>query len=196
VEQAMTVRNERISMPEVALMTDEQQRVAKSLCRGPRKGVHGPFIALMQTPELLCLMEPLGAELRFHGRLEARIRELTICAVARHTSNQFEWTVHAALAVEAGVSEPTISALLEGRTSEVTLEDEHVALDFAHCLMRTHGVPDSLFEEAAQMFGDEGVVELTTLVGYFTTVCWIMNVARTTSPGDPVNELFDPHQIT
>ena len=27
-----------------------------------------------------------------------------------------------------------------------------------------------------------GVVELTALVGYFTTVCWIMNVARTPAP--------------
>ena len=27
-------------------------------------------------------------------------------------------------------------------------------------------------------FGEQGVVELTTLVGYFAMVCWVMNVAR------------------
>ena len=38
-----------------------------------------------------------------------------------------------------------------------------------------------LFSEARSHFGDEGIVELSTLIGFFVTVCWIMNVARTAS---------------
>ncbi|MGD0054639.1 MAG: carboxymuconolactone decarboxylase family protein [Acidimicrobiales bacterium] len=176
---------ERIPLPDVNSMTTEQQRITESLVHGPRKGVVGPFIPLMQSPRLLNLMEPLGAELRFHGLLDKRVRELVICAVARHTSNQFEWTPHIPLAVEAGVSRSTISAVLEGVTPEGIPEDEYIALEFAQRLMDAHGVPDFLFTEAKSKFGDEGIIELTTLIGYYVTVCWIMNVARTHAQGEP-----------
>jgi len=166
-------------------MTEDQRQCADALIRGPRKGVVGPFIPLLQTPRLLNLMEPLGAELRFHGRLEDRIRELVVLAVARHTSNQFEWTVHVPLAVEAGVSRNTISAVLERRVPAGGPEDESLALEFANTLMSNHAVPDSLYDGVHATFGDEGTVELSALIGYFVTVCWIMNVARTHSEEDP-----------
>jgi 4-carboxymuconolactone decarboxylase len=174
-------QKERIPFPDSAFMTDEQKQAVESLTRGPRKGAFGPFIPLLQAPRLLNLMEPLGAELRFHGRLDHRIRELVICAVARYTSNQFEWTVHVPLAEAAGVSLATITAVLEGRIPKEIPNDEHLALEFAQRLMSVHSIPDSLFAEAKLEFGDEAIVELSTLIGYFVTVCWIMNVARTES---------------
>ena len=33
--------------------------------------------------------------------------------------------------------------------------------------------------EPLTAFGEQGVVELTTLIGYFAMVSWLMNVART-----------------
>ncbi len=176
---------ERISMPDSSSMSEEQRRSADALIRGPRKGVVGPYIALLHTPRLLNLMEPLGTELRFHGRLDDRIRELVILAVARHTCNQFEWTTHVPLALGAGVSRDTVSAVLEGRAPTGTPEDEMLALDCAKHLMDSHGIPDDIYREANSTFGDEGIIELVTLIGYFVTICWIMNVARTQSPGNP-----------
>jgi 4-carboxymuconolactone decarboxylase len=138
-------------------------------------------------------MEPLGAELRFHGRLDNRIRELVICAVARYTSNQFEWTVHVPLAEAAGVSLATITAVLEGRIPKEIPNDEYLALEFAQRLMSVHSVPDSLFAEAKLEFGEEAIIELSTLIGYFITVCWIMNVARTESPAVRNSEVLRPY---
>lgn len=183
--------NERIPMPDSDSMTDEQRQTAETLIRGPRKGVVGPYIPLMQSPRLLNLIEPLGTELRFHGRLDERIRELVICVVARHTENQFEWTVHAPLCVEAGVSRDTVAAVLEGRTPTGIPDDELIAVQFSQRLMVTHGVSDSLFSEARSHFGDEGIVELSTLIGFFVTVCWIMNVARTPSLVNPEFGIVD-----
>jgi 4-carboxymuconolactone decarboxylase len=184
---------ERIPMPASDSMTTEQREIAERLARGPRKGVVGPFIPLMHVPQLLNLLEPLGAELRFHGQLDPRIRELVICAVARHTSNHFEWTAHVPLALEAGVSRTTVSELLEGRTPVGIPEDEYLALEFAQRLMCAHGVPDSLFAEAKLKFGDKGIIELSTLIGYFVTICWIMNVARTHSHGDSDTGRLPPY---
>lgn len=184
---------ERIPLPDRESMSVEQQQTFELLVRGPRKGVFGPYIPLIQTPRLLNLMEPLGAELRFHSHLDPRIRELVICAVARHTSNQFEWSAHVPLAVEAGVSRETITSVQEGRNPAGIPNDERLALEFAQRLMSVHGVPDSLFAEAKTKFGAEGIVELTTLIGYFVTVCWIMNVARTPSGSDSDSGMLGPY---
>jgi 4-carboxymuconolactone decarboxylase len=184
---------ERIPLPDLDSMTVEQRETAESLAQGPRKGVFGPYIPLLQSPRLLHLMEPLGAELRFHSHLHPRVRELVICAVARHTSNQFEWTAHVSLAVEAGVSRETLTAVREGRTPVGAAVDEYLAVEFAQRLMSAHGVSDSLFAEAKGEFGVEGIVELTTLIGYFVTVCWIMNVARTRSDGDSETGILRPY---
>ena len=57
--------------------------------------------------------------------------------------------------------------------------DETAALDFTSELLRQHGSSDATYAEAVQTFGEQGVVELTSLVGYFVMVCRVMNVART-----------------
>jgi len=42
-------------------------------------------------------------------------------------------------------------------------------------------VADPTWQRACERFGEAGVVELATLVGYFVMVSWVMNAARTPS---------------
>ena len=170
---------ERLPMPQDAAMTPAQREAAQALIDGPRKGVYGPFLPLLRSPALLDRIGRVGEYLRFDSVLDGRVRELAICAVARHVSNQFEWVMHAPLAVKAGVSEATIEALRAGARPKQLPADEEAALDFTRELLQTHGVSDAGYAAALQVFGEQGVVELTTLVGYFAMVCWVMNVART-----------------
>lgn len=170
---------ERLPLPPQESMSPAQRAAAQALIDGPRKGVYGPFLPLLRSPVLLERMAKVGEYLRFESVLDARIRELATCAAARHASNQFEWTMHAPLAVKAGVAEATIEALRLGARPRQLPPDEETALDFTHELMRTHGVSDPTYAAALQAFGEQGVVELASLVGYFTMVNWLMNVART-----------------
>jgi 4-carboxymuconolactone decarboxylase len=170
---------ERLPIPDAAAMTADQQAAAQALIAGPRKGVYGPFLPLLRSPALLDRMAKVGEYLRFESVLDARIRELVTCAVARHVSNQFEWTMHAPLARQAGVAEATIEALRVGARPRQLPADEEAALDFARELLATHGASDPTYAAAVAAFGEQGVVELTTLIGYFATVSWLMNVART-----------------
>ena len=170
---------ERLPLPAAEAMTEVQRAAAKTLIDGPRKAVLGPFVPLMQSPALLERVGSLGEHLRFRGMLDARIRELVTCAVARHVGNQFEWVVHAAAAVKAGVSEMAIEALRLGRRAAPLADDEQLALDVALEVLQHHGVSEPTYIAAEARFSREGVVELVALVGYFAMVCWIMNVAHT-----------------
>jgi 4-carboxymuconolactone decarboxylase len=172
---------ERLPMPAAAAMDDAQRAAADALINGPRKGVYGPFLPLLRSPQLLDRIAKTGEYLRFESGLDARIRELATCVVARHTSNQFEWAMHAPLALKAGVAPSTIAALHAGARPRQLAADEEAALDFTRELLATHGVSDAAYEHALSHFGEKGAVELATLVGYFVMVCWVMNVARTTA---------------
>lgn len=170
----------RLPIPaDLADMTPAQQAAAQALLNGPRKGIYGPFLPLMHSPGLLDRVSKVGEYLRFESVLPERIREFVMCAVARHLTNQFEWRMHAPLAVRAGVAEATIEALRLGARPRDLPPDEESALDFTRELLHTHGVSEPTHAEALACFKEAGVVELTTLIGYFAMVSWLMNVAHT-----------------
>jgi 4-carboxymuconolactone decarboxylase len=179
---------ERLPLPPAAAMNEAQRAAAQALIDGPRKGVYGPFLPLLRAPVLLERVAKVGEYLRFDSVLDARVRELVTCAVARHLSNQFEWAMHAPLAVKAGVAAATIAALRAGARPRQLPRDEEVALDFTSELLHSHGTSDATYAEALQAFGEQGVVELATLVGYFAMVSWLMNVARTPGSAGADNE--------
>jgi 4-carboxymuconolactone decarboxylase len=170
---------ERLPMPAADAMNAPQREAADALIAGPRKGIYGPFLPLLRSPQLLKRVAHVGEYLRFDSVLDPRVRELVTCAAARHVTNQFEWLMHAPLAVKAGVSEATLEALRVGARPKSLPTDEEIALDFAAELLNTHGVSEPAYVAALSQFGEQGVVELTSLLGYFVMVCWLMNVGHT-----------------
>ncbi len=173
-------------MPPLRLdeMTDAQRRVAEELIAGPRKGVKGPFICLLRSPELLDRVAKLGEYLRFQSALETRINEFVPMIVARHLTNQFEWAVHQPLALKAGLRPTTAAAVDEGRRPDAMAEDEALAYDFTLEVLQTHGVSETTYWRGVEHFGEQGVVELATLIGYFVMVSWVLNVGHTPAPAD------------
>ncbi len=191
IEQGFAAQaHERLPMPAADAMSEAQRAAAQALIDGPRKGVYGPFLPLLRSPDLLERVAKVGEYLRFGSGIDARVRELVTCATARHQGNQFEWLMHAPLAVQAGVNADAIESLRLGARPKGLQADEELALDFTHELLHTHGSSDPTYAAALAAFGEQGVVELTMLVGYFAMVNWVMNVARTpamaSAKGEPL----------
>lgn len=170
---------ERLPLPPREAMTDEQRAAAQALIDGPRKGVYGPFLPLLRSPQLLERMGKVGEYLRFGSVLEPRVRELATCLAARHVGNQFEWHMHAPLAVQAGVSPAAIDLLRQGARPQPLAEDEALAYEVGDELLRTHGLSEPTYARAVQRLGEQALVELVALLGYFVMVSWLMNVAHT-----------------
>ncbi len=172
---------ERLPLPPLEAMNAEQRAAAQALIDGPRKAVYGPFVPLLRTPALLDRVAQLGEALRFGGRLEARLRELAICIAAKHVGNQFEWVMHQPSALAAGVSAAALESIRLGDRPEGLSDDEQAVHDFSVELLRQHGVSDATYQRVRDLLGEVGVVELSTSIGYFVMVSWLMNVARTPS---------------
>lgn len=170
---------ERLPMPAREAMTDAQRATADALIAGPRKGVYGPFLPLLRSPTLLDRVARTGEYLRFESVLGPAVREFATCIAARHVHNQFEWTMHAPLAIAAGVSAEAVEALRLGARPKGLPAELETVLDFATELVQQHGVSEPTYAAALAALGEQGVVELATLIGYFVMVSWVMNVAHT-----------------
>jgi len=160
-------------------MNEAQRKAAEELIAGPRKGVKGPFIPLLRSPELLARMQKVGEYLRFQSALSPRINEFVTLIVAREWTQEFEWFVHLPLAAKAGTSAETLDALGQGGRPPAMAEDETVAYDFTTELMARHGVCDATYARALATFGEQGVIDLVGLIGYFSAISMVLNVAHT-----------------
>jgi 4-carboxymuconolactone decarboxylase len=165
-------------------MDAAQRAAAEALIAGPRGAVFGPFIPLMRSPELLNRLQKVGEYLRFDSVLDKRISEFVMLIVSRQWTQQFEWCMHYPLALKAGVRREALDALAEGRRPVGMAEDEEAAYELCDELARNHGVSDPTYARAVEAFGEQGVVDLLGLAGYFTTVSMLMNVARTPPMAD------------
>jgi 4-carboxymuconolactone decarboxylase len=68
--------------------------------------------------------------------------------------------------------------------------EEELAYDFTTELQANRGVSEATYRACVEAFGEPGVVDLVSLVGYFTTVSMVLNVAHTPAePGASVEPL-------
>jgi 4-carboxymuconolactone decarboxylase len=163
-------------------MTEAQTKVAAEIAAGPRKAVVGPFIPLMRSPELMSRLQKVGEYLRYQTKLGPNISEFVIVQMARHMSQQFEWDSHVDLALKAGVKQETLTAIAEGRRPQGLTEDEETVYEFCSELRMHQCVSDASYASVVKRFGEQGVIDITTLCGYYTMLGYILNVARTPLP--------------
>lgn len=169
-------------MPARDEMTDAQRAAADEISAGPRGEITGPFVALLRNPELLQRVQAVGAYVRFTDlAISAAVREITVLAVARFWEQAFEWAHHLPLAVAAGVPERACEQLRAGERPRDLPDDLESALRIVDELQRDHRVSDDTYALALQNLGETGVVEITTIAGYYTTLAMVMNMAQVQS---------------
>jgi 4-carboxymuconolactone decarboxylase len=96
---------------------------------------------------------------------------------SREWTQQFEWAVHVPLAIKAGLKSEIVKALADGRRPSSMSEDEEIVYDFCDELFRTHGVGDTTYQRAVQKFGEQGVIDMLGVLGYFTALSTVAPLA-------------------
>jgi 4-carboxymuconolactone decarboxylase len=107
---------------------------------------------------------------------------MAILLVAREWTQDFEWDFHAPLAAREGLDAAVIAAIAEGRRPAHANADEALVHDFFVELHGRRSVSDPTYAAALAAVGEQGVVDLVALIGYYTTLAMLMNVARTPLP--------------
>jgi 4-carboxymuconolactone decarboxylase len=163
-------------------MTAAQKKAAADIAAGPRKGVKGPFDAMLRSPGLTAQTQKLGAYIRFENKFEFRLAELAGLMTASFWRQQYEFYVHIPHALKAGVKQSTIDAIMEGRRPPELAPDEADCWEFVHELYTNKSVSDPTYARAIARFGEEAVMDLIGVCGYYSMIAMVMNVARTEIP--------------
>ncbi len=149
---------------------------------GRRGRFGGPFQLLIRAPEVCRHLSRLGEYLRWGSSLPPALSELAICLTARSLRANYEWHAHAPLAVEAGVPAATIEAVRTGAKPQFAADDQALVYRIVTELIETKRLSDATFAEAITAFGEQGVVELGTIIGYYTAIGNALNVFEVALP--------------
>ena len=185
----------RFKLIPFAEMTPAQKAYADAVMAGPTAAtgsaavvpgaatIGSPFNVYARSPELASALRPVPEYIRFKTSLPARLNEFAILITARQWGAQYEWFAHHRLAMKAGLSPSVAEDLANGRRPTDMQADEAVIYDFSHELHTRQSVSDATYKAALELFGEQGVVDLIAVNGYYVLVSMILNVDRTPVPG-------------
>jgi 4-carboxymuconolactone decarboxylase len=141
----------------------------------------------MRSPDLGNRLQNVGEYIRYKTSLPLRLSELAILITAREWTSQYEWYAHYPLAMKAGLGAKVADELALGRRPSTMKDDEAAVYEFCIQLHRTRKVDDAAFKRALEVFGEQGVVDLVGVSGYYTAVSMTLNVAQVMPPeGTPL----------
>ena len=163
-------------------MTEAQRKAAAELASGPRGEVRGPFNVLLRSPELMSPLQKVGEYLRFRCQLDRRIAEMATLIAARHWTQVYEWNAHHPLALKAGLKAEVAQAIAEGRRPTGMLVDEEVVYDLLTEALQNKSVSDVTYQRGINQFGEQNLVDLLAIAGYYAMLAMLLNVARTQLP--------------
>ncbi len=164
-----------------AELTDQQAQALADFVAA-RGAPTGPWIALLRSPELMKRTRGLSDYLRFESVVPGWLREFVILMTARQWGQNYEWNAHYVIAIDEGLSPDIARAIAEGRRPEGMVREEEILYEFCLELQRNHSVSDATYERAVERFGEQGVVEVVSLMGYYTMISMVLNTSRAPLP--------------
>jgi 4-carboxymuconolactone decarboxylase len=163
-------------------LTDAQKKAAAEFEANRKQPVFGPFVPLSRSPQLMLAAERLGNFIRYGNSLPRAISEFAILLQSRRWTQQYEWYVHAADARTAGLSEAIIQAIADGRRPDNMSDEQEIVYAFCTELNELHSVTDHTYARMVGKFGEQGMMDLIGLNGYYSLISMVLNVGRTPLP--------------
>lgn len=172
----------RITAPAISEMNEFQ----KSQYEGSVRMGGGPRMPLINSLPILEAWN--GMQVALSGSsLPSKLRELSIVVVGAYWKSEFEWRAHSQQAVRAGVSAAAVEAIRKGQEPVLATDEEKIVYRYAHELVVNHQVSDAAYNAAWKLLGTRNLVELTVLLGHYTSVAMTLNAHKVPLPDGEKN---------
>jgi 4-carboxymuconolactone decarboxylase len=180
-------------------LTAEQVDLYREILGGPRGqgpravllasgagGLAGPFNAMLYAPSVGHALQELGTAIRFRTGLAPRVREMAILVVAQAWDSAYVRESHELLGRDAGLTDAEIEALLAGEDPGFADKQEQVAYSVVRALTspgpKGADLDDQEYDTAVAALGEQALVELSALVGYYATLALQLRIFRVAGP--------------
>ena len=145
------------------------------------------FTTLARDPRLFGKF--FSASLLDRGHLTLRQREVVINRTTALCKSEYEWGVHVAIfAAKAKFNEAQIAAFVHGTPNDDCWEPgDKTLLQLCDALHAECTVDDGLWQTLrADGYGDEAILELLMLAGFYRTVSYLTNALKLPLEADAV----------
>ena len=133
--------------------------------------VPGPHKIWLANPALSKTVVPTGAYFQKHSSLRKAEIEIVTNVINARWGAAYSNYEHEKIGEEQGELAPVkVQALIAGLPTEFSDEREQVVYQLAMALVQARVVPLGLFRRAQGLIGNEGIVDVTMLMGWFTGV--------------------------
>ncbi|MEK9970049.1 MAG: carboxymuconolactone decarboxylase family protein [Ferrovibrio sp.] len=138
------------------------------------------FTVLARVPDLLRRFVAGSVGYRADTRLSLRQREVLLLRVCANCNCRYEWGMRVHFfSKQAGITAEQVRASVHGTAENPawTAEDR-LLLRLADALHDDCDIGDALWRDLQAAFGDEAILELLLLAGYYRTVAYLANGLR------------------
>jgi len=157
-------------------VTPKDQAIVDSIVAS-RGALQGPFTMFLHCPELAGRLAHRGACVRFEGSLDMRVRVLAAMTVARELDAVYVWGAQTGGARRLGVPETTIAAIRDKHARGLPPDDAQI-VEFTQQLLRKHRADEATVRALRQRFGDDGFIQLTGAIGYYSMLAMTVNACE------------------
>eukprot|EP00586_Coscinodiscus_wailesii_P012017 CAMPEP_0172497290 /NCGR_PEP_ID=MMETSP1066-20121228/97686_1 /TAXON_ID=671091 /ORGANISM="Coscinodiscus wailesii, Strain CCMP2513" /LENGTH=202 /DNA_ID=CAMNT_0013269961 /DNA_START=169 /DNA_END=777 /DNA_ORIENTATION=+ len=192
-----TTTTPRYNGPPESEMTPAQRSIRSAILSSrPRTGLSGPFGPWLAVPSIAAPAQELGRACRYGTSLSFKESELVILLTGARTKSHAEFEIHRGEAIKSGWSEEVVEsiprdeafsweAVRDGLVPLLEGDEKMVALAlFTAELLETSTVGEESYERTKEVMGgkDSVLVEIVSIVGYYTYVAYTLNVFNIQAP--------------
>lgn len=159
--------------PTATLTGDGRAIYEDILTRRKAKGVDhlGPYIPLLNHPQLARLIEQLGYYYKYESGLPRGIYQFVVLILAKRSGVAFVWDDHVASARAAGLPDDVIDVIKAG--SKAFAEPFDMVSQITDCAFAYRSIPQALQNRVVSRFGLHGLIEIVTLCGYYSMMAMV-----------------------
>ena len=166
-----------------ASLDDEGKRIWDYIGGARGMPASGPAPASMYSPKAAEPIQQLNQYLRTTV-VGPRFFELSALVAAREFDQQYEWSGHEPAGRRAGLEQTVIDAVKFNRDPAGLPEKDATVIRLGRALFRDHKVSPALWAKTVELFGRQGAVEITAIMGdYAMAAVMLTAVDQQLPPG-------------
>jgi 4-carboxymuconolactone decarboxylase len=154
----------RVPPVQRADLNDEGKRIWDDIGGSRGMPLTGPAPVSMYSPKAAKPIHELNQFLRT-AVVGSRFFELSALIAAREFDQQYEWSGHEPAALRAGLEQSVIDVVKFNKDVTGLSEKDATVIRLGRALLRDHKVSSDLWAKTEGLFGRQGAIEITMIMG-------------------------------
>ncbi len=146
--------------------------------------IRGPHSILLHSPAMDKLALELGNYFRYNSLLQSPEKELAIITAAREKDCLYVWAAQVAAGRRGGLREEAIAVVKERRDVSELEPHEAEIVTYVRQLFQDNRVDQATFDALKNRYGEQWLLEMTTVVGYYGMLGGVANAVELPGPAD------------